>query len=49
LLNSSVTLGSTSISLGSTTSIIAGLTSISGVSAANPTTLVHCLIDGGTP
>jgi len=49
LLNSSVTLGSTSISLGSTVSTIAGLTSISGVSAASPTTLVYCLIDGGTP
>jgi hypothetical protein len=49
LLNSAVTLGSTSISLGSTTYIIAGLTSISGVSAANPTALIHCLIDGGTP
>ena len=49
LLNSSVTLGSTSISLGSTVSTIAGLTSISGVSAASPTALVYCLIDGGTP
>jgi trimeric autotransporter adhesin len=49
LLNSSVTLGSTSISLGGTASTIAGLTSISGVSAASPTTLVYCLIDGGTP
>jgi len=26
-----------------------GLTSISGVSSANPTSLVYCLIDGGTP
>jgi trimeric autotransporter adhesin len=49
LLYSSLTLGSTSISLGSTTSTIAGLTSISGVSAASPTSLVYCLIDGGTP
>ena len=49
LVNSSVTLGSTSISLGSTVSTIVGLTSISGVSSASPTTLVNCLIDGGTP
>jgi hypothetical protein len=49
LVYSSVTLGSTSISLGSTASTIAGLTSISGVSAASPTSLVYCLIDGGTP
>jgi|688.fasta_scaffold18650_3 hypothetical protein len=49
LLNSSVTIGSTSVSLGTTTSTLAGLTSISGVSAANPTTLYYCVIDGGTP
>jgi hypothetical protein len=49
LTNSSISLGSTSISLGGTASTIAGLTSISGVSAANPTSLVYCLIDGGTP
>lgn len=49
LSNSSVTLGSTSVSLGSTISSIVGLTSISGVSTASPTSLVHCLIDGGTP
>ena len=49
LVNSAVTLGSTSISLGGTASSIVGLTSISGVSAASPTTLVNCLIDGGTP
>ena len=49
LLNSSVSLGSTSISLGGTVSIIAGLTSISGVSSASPTALINCLIDGGTP
>jgi hypothetical protein len=49
LLNSSVTIGSTSVSLGTTTSTLAGLTSISGVSEANPTTLYYCVIDGGTP
>jgi hypothetical protein len=49
LLYSSLILGSTSISLGGTISSIAGLTSISGVSAASPTSLVYCLIDGGTP
>lgn len=49
LLNSSVTIGSTSVSLGSTATTLAGLTSISGVSAANPTTLYYCVIDGGTP
>ena len=49
LLNSSVTLGSTSVSLGGTASTIVGLTSISGTSLASPTSLVYCLIDGGTP
>jgi hypothetical protein len=49
LLNSSVTLGSTSVSLGGTASTIVGLTSISGSSLASPTSLVYCLIDGGTP
>ena len=49
LASSGVTIGNTVINLGTTTSTLAGLTSISGVSAANPTTLYYCVIDGGTP
>lgn len=49
LASSGVTIGNTIINLGTTTSTLAGLTSISGVSAANPTTLYYCVIDGGTP
>lgn len=49
LASSGVTIGSTTVNLGQTTTVLNGLTSISGVSAANPTTLVYCVIDGGTP
>jgi len=49
LASSGVTIGNTTINLGATTTTLAGLTSISGVSAANPTTLYYFVIDGGTP
>jgi hypothetical protein len=49
LVNSSITVGSSSVSLGGTLTSINGLTSISGVSAGSPTTLYYCAIDGGTP
>jgi hypothetical protein len=49
LASSGVIIGNTTINLGATTTTLAGLTSISGVSAANPTTLYFCVIDGGTP
>jgi hypothetical protein len=49
LASSGVTIGSTVVNLGSSTNIIAGLSSISGTSAASPTTLYYCVIDGGTP
>lgn len=49
LVNSSVTLGSSSVSLGGTLTAVSGLTSISGTSANSPTTLNFCVIDGGTP
>jgi len=49
LASSGVTIGSTIVNLGSSTNTIAGLTSISGTSAASPTTLYYCVIDGGTP
>jgi hypothetical protein len=49
LASSGVTIGSTVVNLGSSTNSIAGLSSISGTSAASPTTLYYCVIDGGTP
>jgi hypothetical protein len=49
LASSGVTIGSTVVNLGSSTNSIAGLSSISGTSAASPTTLHFCVIDGGTP
>jgi hypothetical protein len=49
LVNSSITVGSSSVSLGDTLTSINGLTSISGVSAGSPTILYYCAIDGGTP
>lgn len=49
LAASGVTFGSTTVNLGQSTSSINGLTSISGTSALNPTTLYYCVIDGGSP
>lgn len=49
LSSSGIIIGSTAINLGNTVSGLVGLTSISGTSAGNPTTLYHCVIDGGTP
>ena len=49
LASSGITFGSTATYLGGTASSFFGLTSISGTSAASPTTLYYCAIDGGTP
>ncbi len=49
LTASGVTLGSTTINLGGSSNRIDHLTAISGASAASPTTLTFCVIDGGTP
>lgn len=49
LASSGITFGSTATYLGGTVSSFFGLTSISGTSAASPTTLYYCAIDGGTP
>jgi trimeric autotransporter adhesin len=49
LLYNSMTFGSTTVSLGGTTTRFDGLSAISGTSAASPTTLTFCVIDGGTP
>ena len=49
LVNSGVTFGSTFVALGDTSTRIDGLVAISGLSAAVPTVLTHCVIDGGTP
>lgn len=49
LASSGVTIGSTTVNLGQTTSVLNGLSSISGTSALNPTTLYYCVIDGGSP
>lgn len=45
----SMTFGITSVSLGSSTNRLDHLVAISGASAASPTTLTFCVIDGGTP
>ena len=49
LETSGVTFGSTTVNLGESSSSINHLTSISGLSAASPTTLTFCVIDGGSP
>jgi hypothetical protein len=49
LENDSVTFGTTEVELGSSSNRIDGLVAISGVSAAAPTVLTFCTIDGGTP
>jgi hypothetical protein len=49
LVNDSVTFGTTEVELGSSSNRIDGLVAISGVSAANPTVLTFCTIDGGSP
>jgi hypothetical protein len=49
LVNDSVTFGSTEVELGSSSNRIDGLVAISGASAAVPTALTFCTIDGGTP
>jgi hypothetical protein len=49
LVNDSVTFGSTEVELGSSSNRIDGLVAISGASAAAPTVLTFCTIDGGTP
>lgn len=49
LASSGITFGSTFQALGSTVSSLFNLTAISGTSAASPTTLTFCVIDGGTP
>lgn len=42
-------LGDSTFYLGSSYTEINGLTMISGVSLSSPTTLINCIIDGGTP
>lgn len=49
LASSGITFGTTVANLGNTIASIVGLTSISGISSASPTTLTYCVIDGGTP
>ena len=49
LASSGVTLGTTVLNLGTSGTVLDGLTRISGVSAANPTRLYYCVIDGGSP
>lgn len=49
LTASGVTFGSTTVNLGQTSNRIDHLVAISGVSAASPTTLTFCVIDGGSP
>lgn len=49
LENDSVTFGTTSVALGASSNRIDGLVAISGASAAAPTVLTFCTIDGGTP
>jgi hypothetical protein len=49
LASSGFTLGSTTVNLGQTSTILNGLSSISGTSLSNPTTLYNCIVDGGTP
>jgi hypothetical protein len=49
LVNDSVTFGTTEVELGSSSNRIDGLVAISGASAAAPTVLSYCLIDGGSP
>ena len=49
LVNNSITFGSTEVELGSSSNRIDGLVAISGASAAVPTVLSYCLIDGGSP
>lgn len=49
LTASGITLGSTTVNLGQTSNRIDGLVAISGVSAASPTVLTFCVIDGGSP
>lgn len=49
LVNDSVTFGTTEVALGASSSRIDGLVAISGASAAVPTVLTFCTIDGGTP
>lgn len=49
LVYDSVTFGTTEVALGGSSLRIDGLTAISGASAANPTILTYCLIDGGSP
>jgi len=47
--SSGLSLGDSIFYLGNNYTEINGLTMISGLSIASPTTLVHCIIDGGTP
>ena len=49
LASSGLTLGTTILNLGTSGTVIDGLTRISGVSAASPTRLYYCVIDGGSP
>lgn len=49
LTSSGITIGSTQILLGNTTTRLDNLTAISGLSAASPTRLTFCVIDGGSP
>lgn len=49
LVYDSVTFGTTEVALGGSSLRIDGLTAISGASAAVPTVLTYCLIDGGSP
>lgn len=47
--SSGLILGSSTMYLGNSYITINGLTTISGISIASPTTLINCIIDGGTP
>lgn len=46
---SGLVLGSSTMYLGNSYISLNGLTTISGISLASPTTLINCIIDGGTP
>ena len=47
--SSGLSLGGSTFYLGNIYTELNGLSMISGLSIASPTTLVHCIIDGGTP
>jgi len=47
--SSGLSLGGSTFYLGNSYTELNGLSMISGLSIASPTTLVHCIIDGGTP